>query len=79
MSTIIPVPKKGKVTEVNDYWPLALTSTIMKCFERLVKDHITSSFPDTLDPLQFPYRPRTTQSPLHCTLPLPTWTKGMHM
>uniref|UniRef100_A0A4W5M0R0 Piwi-like RNA-mediated gene silencing 2 n=1 Tax=Hucho hucho TaxID=62062 RepID=A0A4W5M0R0_9TELE len=34
-----------------------LTSVIMKCFERLVKDHITSILPDTLDPLQFAYRP----------------------
>jgi hypothetical protein len=29
----------------------------MKCFERLVKDHITSTLPYTLDPLQFSYRP----------------------
>jgi hypothetical protein len=29
----------------------------MKCFERLVKDHITSTLPDILDPLQFAYRP----------------------
>ena len=29
----------------------------MKCFERLVKDHITSTLPATLDPLQFVYRP----------------------
>ena len=29
----------------------------MKCFERLVKDHITSTLSDTLDPLQFAYRP----------------------
>jgi hypothetical protein len=28
----------------------------MKCFERLVKDHITS----TLEPLQFAYRPNTS-------------------
>ncbi|XP_038859149.1 E3 SUMO-protein ligase PIAS4-A-like [Salvelinus namaycush] len=35
MSTIIPVPKKGKVTELNDYRPLAL---IIKCFKGLVKD-----------------------------------------
>ena len=36
---------------------IALTSVIMKCFERLFKDHITSTLPDTLDPLQFAYRP----------------------
>jgi hypothetical protein len=29
----------------------------MKCFERLVKDHITSTLPAILDPLQFAYRP----------------------
>ena len=42
MATIVPVPKKAKVTELNDYRPIALTSVIMKCFERLVKDDITS-------------------------------------
>ena len=53
MSNIVSVPKKAKVTELNYYRPVALTSVTMKCFERLVKDHIT----DTLDPLQFAYRP----------------------
>ena len=44
------------VTELNGYRPVALTSVIMKCFDRLVKDHITSTLPATLDPLQFDYR-----------------------
>jgi hypothetical protein len=57
MSTIVPVPKKAKATELNDYCPVALTSVIIKCFERLVKDHIPSTLPDTLDPLQFAYHP----------------------
>uniref|UniRef100_A0A8C8G2P0 Olfactomedin-like 3a n=1 Tax=Oncorhynchus tshawytscha TaxID=74940 RepID=A0A8C8G2P0_ONCTS len=39
MPTIVPVPKKAKVTELNDYRPIALTSVIMKCFERLVTEH----------------------------------------
>jgi hypothetical protein len=55
MAAIVPVPKKAKVTELNDYRPVALTSVIMKCFERLAKDHITSPLPVTLDPLQFAY------------------------
>uniref|UniRef100_A0A669B6E2 Reverse transcriptase domain-containing protein n=1 Tax=Oreochromis niloticus TaxID=8128 RepID=A0A669B6E2_ORENI len=55
-STIIPVPKKSVVSCLNDYRPVALTSVIMKCLERLVKGHICSSLPDTLDPLQFAYR-----------------------
>ena len=47
------VPICFKVTELNDYRPIALTPVIMKCFERRVKDHITSTLLDTLDPLQF--------------------------
>uniref|UniRef100_A0A8K9V2X2 Reverse transcriptase domain-containing protein n=1 Tax=Oncorhynchus mykiss TaxID=8022 RepID=A0A8K9V2X2_ONCMY len=63
------VTKKAKVTERNDYRPVALTSVIMKCFERLVKDHITSTLPDTLDPLQFVYRPnRSTDDSIATTL-----------
>ena len=45
------------MAELNYYRPIALTSVIMKCFERLVKDHITATLPATLDPLQFAYRP----------------------
>ena len=52
-STIVPVPKKAKVTELDDYRPVALTSAVIKCFERPGKDHITSTLPDNLDPLQF--------------------------
>ncbi|MFY0323997.1 RNA-directed DNA polymerase, partial [Bacillus sp. YIM B13585] len=55
-STIVPVPKKPQPTCLNDYRPVALTSVVMKCFERLVRDFITASLPDTLDPLQFAYR-----------------------
>jgi hypothetical protein len=54
--TIIPVPKNSKVSCHNDYHPLALTSAIMKCFDRLVMAHINSTIPDTLDPFQFAYR-----------------------
>ncbi len=56
-SVIIPVPKNSKPSCLNDYRPVALTSTVMKVFERLLKNHICSSIPATLDPLQFAYRP----------------------
>ncbi len=56
-SVIIPVPKNNKPSCLNDYRPVALTSIVMKVFERLVKNYICSSIPDTLDPLQFAYRP----------------------
>ncbi len=52
-SVIIPVPKNSKTSCLNDYRPVALTSTVMKVFERLLKKHICSSIPATLDPLQF--------------------------
>ncbi|KAK1799599.1 hypothetical protein P4O66_000478 [Electrophorus voltai] len=43
---------------MNDYRPVALTSVVMKCFEKLVRDFIISSLPSHLfmDPLQFAYR-----------------------
>ncbi len=56
-SIIIPVPKNSKPSCLNDYRPVALTSIVMKVFERLLKNHICSSTPVTLDPLQFAYRP----------------------
>ncbi|KAK1801497.1 hypothetical protein P4O66_004522 [Electrophorus voltai] len=55
-TTIIPVPKKPTVSCLNDYRPIALTSIIMKCFERLVMRHIKTQLPPSLDPLQFAYR-----------------------
>ncbi len=51
------MPKNNKPSCLNDYFPVALTSIVMKVFERLVKSHISSSIPVTLDPLQFAYRP----------------------
>eukprot|EP00061_Rhincodon_typus_P016204 g44293.t1 len=53
---IIPVPKKAHAMCLNDYCLVALTSIIMKCFERLVMAHINSSLPACLDPLQFAYQ-----------------------
>lgn len=44
-ATIIPVPKKPTISSLNDYRPVALTSIIMKCFERLVKNHMVSRLP----------------------------------
>ncbi|KAK1804694.1 hypothetical protein P4O66_003525 [Electrophorus voltai] len=73
-STIVPVPKKPRPSsDLNDYCPVALTSVVMKCFEKLLRDFITSSLPASMDPLQFAYRHnRTTDDAiahlLHTTL-----------
>lgn len=56
--TIIPIPKSNKPSSLNDYRPVALTSVVMKVFERLLKFVITSSNPSNIDPLQFVYRPK---------------------
>ncbi len=70
-TTIIPVPKKSPVSCLNDYRPIALTPIMMKCFERLVMQKIKNSLPNTLDPLQFAYRPnRSTDDAISSTLHL---------
>jgi hypothetical protein len=46
-TTIIPVPTNTKVTFLNNYRPVALTSVAMKCFERLVMAHINTIIPET--------------------------------
>eukprot|EP00061_Rhincodon_typus_P012467 g38222.t1 len=44
-TTIIPILKKAHAVCLSNYCPVALTSIIMKCFERLVMTHILSSSP----------------------------------
>lgn len=53
---IIPVPRKPNPACLNEYRPLALTPIPVKCFERLVLQHIKSHLPSKPDPLQLPYR-----------------------
>ncbi len=55
-STIIPIPKKSKITGLNDYRPVALTSVVMKSFEKLVLAHLKDITGPLLNPLQFAYR-----------------------
>jgi hypothetical protein len=72
MATIVPVPKETLVTELNDYRQVALNSVIMN-FERLVKDHITSTLPVTLYPLQFSFHPnRSTDDAIAITTTMHT-------
>ncbi len=49
-TTIIPVPKKSSPSCFNDYRPVALTPILMKCFERLVMQHIKSVLPPPWTP-----------------------------
>ncbi len=68
-TTIIPPPTKGKANCLNNYQPVALTPIEMKCFERINMSHIQTFVPDTLDPLQFAYRPnRSTKDAVSTTI-----------
>ncbi len=55
-STMISIPKKSKITGLNDYRPVALMSVVMKSFEKLVLAHLKDITGPLLDPLQFAYR-----------------------
>lgn len=60
-SIIIPVPKKPRPSELNHYRPIALTSIIMKCMEKLILQLIL--------PYQFAYRARRrTEDAVACLL-----------
>lgn len=53
---IISVPIKPTISSLNDYRPVALTSVVMKCFERLVLHHLMSNLPENFDQHQFAYK-----------------------
>jgi hypothetical protein len=56
------MPKKAKVTCLNDYRPVALTLVAMNCFERLVMAHINTILPETRNPLQFAFNRSTADA-----------------
>ena len=55
---IVPVPKAVKVTCINEYRLVVLTSVAMKCFERLVMAHINSILPGYPRPTQICISPQ---------------------
>ena len=55
-SEIVPLPKKEKITEMNDLRPIALTSVVMKCVEKIVLKRLRTYIEPVQDPLQFAYR-----------------------
>ena len=54
---IVPVPKTRCHKVQNDFRPIALTSLVMKAFEKLVRNVILMNTQSDLDPFQFAYRP----------------------
>ncbi|TWW54295.1 hypothetical protein D4764_0109520 [Takifugu flavidus] len=55
-SCIIPVPKKNRPNELNDFRPVALTSHLMKTLERLFLNLLRPQVQHAEDSLQFAYR-----------------------
>ena len=55
-SIIHPLPKKPRPAVLNDFRPIALTSVVVKCMERLILSRLLRQAGDQLDPLQFAYR-----------------------
>ena len=53
---IIPVPKKPRVSTLNDLRPVALTSVVFKCLEKIVLSHLLNDVNKFLDPFQFAYK-----------------------
>ena len=55
-SEIVHVPKKNKVTTLNDLRPVALTSVLVKCIEKLILRFLLPAVAPFQDPYQFAYK-----------------------
>ncbi len=67
-SIICPVPKNKNPISLNDYRPIALTSIVMKCFERIILNLILSYTEPFHDPYQFAYKPNRSTEDATLTL-----------
>lgn len=55
-AVLVPVPKINGPKILNDFRSVALTSIVMKTFEKLARSEIIRKTETDLDPLQFAYR-----------------------
>ncbi|TWW74094.1 LIM zinc-binding domain-containing [Takifugu flavidus] len=72
-SCIIPVPKKNRPSELNDFRPVALTSHLMKTLERLFLNLLRPQVQHAEDSLQFAYRDKDKLLQMRVT---PAWLLG---
>lgn len=81
-SSIIPVPKSKNPKELSDFRPVALTSLVMKTFERVLKEELVFLVFGKLDPLQFAYQAGKgveDENSLFLTKFLNIWRSQKHM
>ena len=55
-SIIIPIPKGKQTKEMNDFRPISLTCSVMKCLEKIVLKLLMSQVGGQIDVMQFAYR-----------------------
>ncbi len=73
-STIMPIPKKNKITCLNDWRSVALSPIFSKCFEKLIRDYICCLPHWIRNNLHTAVTvPQTMLLPSPCTLLSPTW------
>lgn len=60
-SIIVPPPKKQTINSINDHRPGVLTSVVMKCFKKLIRNHCMCFISLMLNPYQFPYTANTNK------------------
>ena len=56
-AVVVPAPKTRCPKVQNDFRPIALTSLVMKTFEKLVRNEIVKKTQSDIDQFQFAYRP----------------------
>lgn len=56
-AVVVPVPKSSRPKILNDFRHVALTSVVMKVFEKIIRNVIMKATEHQLDPMQFAYRP----------------------
>ena len=56
-SMICSILKNNSPSVLPDYRPIAITSVVMKCFEKIVLHHLLDLTKGMQDPFQFAYKP----------------------
>ena len=54
---ICPIPKNNSPSDLSDYRPIAITSVVMKCFEKIVLHHLLDLTKGMQDHFEFAYKP----------------------